>query len=202
MLLLAEYGNNRLQQFTVGGVHVRLISEGFTRGLWGVDSNREVIVTSQPASEVDAIVVLSYESGERLCAFPLTQAAADAGVGILSGSHGLKLSRDGRSVVMAAAGFNLVFEYTISGEFLRSIGKTFVLNSPKDICFLESGDLVVANDKAHEIVVVTGDGSSIVARLSPADDANGKFRTPIGVTVSSGKLFVLDYHSCRIQVFV
>jgi DNA-binding beta-propeller fold protein YncE len=196
-LLVAEDENKRLQEVTSAGMHVRFIGVGIFRGpVAGVACNGDIVVANQ-ASATDRIVVFDLRTGS----FVLSFGNSGSEPGDLNGNAGLRLSPDGRHIVVAEADNNRLSVFTVGGDFLRCFGEPGVLNNPVDVCITDCGAFAVPNNYQHNVVVFSSDGRQADSTFGRKGDDNGQFQYPCAVSLCCGKLFVLDFWSDRVQVF-
>ena len=85
-LLVADYSNQRVQEVTFSGVHIRDIGVGVFRGdIWGIACNDELIVVTNYISHTpNRVLVFNYSTGELLRQF----AALGSGDGQIAHSTG------------------------------------------------------------------------------------------------------------------
>jgi DNA-binding beta-propeller fold protein YncE len=155
-----------------------------------------VVVASQ-SSGMQQVVVFDYLTGEFVRGF----GAAGSDPGGLKGTSGVRITRDGRHVVVAEANNHRISIFTLTGEFCKCFGGPSTLDHPTDLCLTDAGEIVVASRNRNEIVVFAADGSAVVKRFGSDGLVDGQFREPTALAFVRGKLFVLDGWSPRVQVF-
>ena len=163
----------------------------------GVAANVDVIVVSQRFTSNQRIVVFDYCNGRFIRGFGERGLAP----GQLDYPYGLRLTPDGRHIVVAEGKNKRLSMFTISGEFIRVIGATEVGGWQCDVCFASSCDIVTGGYDKHEIIVLSADDDRVLRRFGCEGTDDGQFQYPIAVTFAQDCLYVLDAHSARVQVF-
>lgn len=203
-LLISEWENRRLQEVTLTGEHIRFLAPGrYETGFNGVTTNNVVVAAVLPRDPEHKIVVLDYVSGDVLTAFGRDGSQP----GHLSLCGGVKISADGLQVFVAECDNKRVSVFTIGGDFQRIIQDTSLMNDPSDVCVTEFGEVVVANNCGHDILVLPLDSqsneSSVTTRIGSGESGvvDGMFTYPAHVCMAGNTLFVLDWGSNRVQLF-
>jgi hypothetical protein len=161
VLVAVEYGH-RVEQIRIAykpGSWVRFLGEGVLRFPQYVDCNSAVVVVSE---EKHRIRVLSWVDGSLRAQF----GSKGSGPGQLFHPRGIRLLAHGGGVVAADSGNNRLCVFTLSGEFVTTVGsRQQGLNCPIDVLeFVAEDKFVVANygsasDNAHEVVEFSRDGA-------------------------------------------
>jgi hypothetical protein len=91
--------------------------------------------------------------------------------------------------------------FTIMGDFVQCVGSRETLDWPCDVCVSDMGEYVVVSPMANCVVVFSADGRTVATRFGCKGASNGRFMNPSAITVSQGRLFVVESQSGRVQVF-
>lgn len=196
-VLVVDRENRRIQDFNVvDGTFVRTIGGhlSLSNSIVGIAANEQVIVVTQHDSP--CIVVFDYTSGKLLRSF------GDEGTepGQLYNPSGVRISPNGDCVLVTEYNHRLS-QFKLSGEWVRTIGSSGCLKSPSDLCFSDTGDIIVAGNCSDDIIEFSGDGQLVRTRWGCRGSEDGEFQNPASVAFAQGLLYVLDYHSNRVQVF-
>jgi DNA-binding beta-propeller fold protein YncE len=197
-IIVAELRNQRLQEFTMMGQHVRFIGPStLPAPVSGVAAN-SIIIVATLFRERGLVTVFDADSGAVLRSF------GDAGVevGSLSRPFAVCITPDNDHVLVSEAYNARVSMFTLFGQIVKCFGGPSILNLPQGLCFLSKDTFAVTCKGSYSVVVLSlGDGSVVhkFGRLGHHDP--GCFAHPIAVSVSRGRLFVLDSATNRVQVF-
>lgn len=200
-LLVAEASNQRVQEITPTGEHVRFIGVGVIRGLLvGVAADDNSIVTSQHG--LHRIAVFDSHTGELRHSF----GTKGKGTGQLCGNAGVRLTSDGKHVLVCEADNNRLSLFSLQGEFVRTIGNPGSLCAPRSACFSKSGEIVVASQGSFSVSVF--EECSDTGQFEPVKTfgsrgcTDASFGKVSDITMRAGKLYVLDNDTNRVQVFM
>jgi sugar lactone lactonase YvrE len=197
-VLVAEYHNNRVQQVRiVDGSWVRFVGEGVVSLPDFVDCNANVIVVSEPAYH--CISVLSWADGSVRTRF----GGEGSGPGQLDFPRGVRLLVDGSGLVVADSDNSRLCVFTLSGEFLTTVGsKDQGLNCPYDVVECASdGSFIVTNIDDHNLVKLSRDGA-IVDIYGRKGNGDGEFIDPTTLTaLPDGGMVVRGNGGLCVQVF-
>ncbi len=142
-VLVAEWGNNRVQQMRIAdGSWVRFIGKGLLKGPQFVDCNSNVIAVSENCY---CISVLSWADGSVRAQF----GSMGSGPGQMLSLRGVRLLAGGSGLVLADCLNDRVCVFTLSGEVMATVGgQEPGLNRPCDVleCAVD-GSFVVANNR-------------------------------------------------------
>jgi hypothetical protein len=206
-VLVAEWEGKRVQEVTASGDHVMFVGLDTPGGLGyvaGLDCNQHVVaichqhgVDGIPPPHFNQIVLCDYATGGYLRSF----GGYGSIPGCLNQCWGLRISRDGRHVFVAEALNHRVSIFTAHGVHVRSFGSSSELNGPSDVCVTDNGEVVVAGNWNHNVVVYTPDGSKVSRTFGKQGTSNGEFLHSTAVSYVCGKLYVLDLKTARVQVF-
>lgn len=202
-LLVSEWENQRLQDVTLAGEHVRFIGEDvFESSVAGVDCSKDFIVASQPDETEKDIVVFDFRTGALLRSFSTFDRTATVAAATDSGCCGLHISPDGYHVVVAQFLTNRVSVYSLlSGQLLRRFGECDELTEPQAVCFSDAGEIVVANTGYNRICVFSPGHGGMLREFGSRGEDDCTFNTPNAVCCVKGRLYVLNRDSDGLQVF-
>ena len=199
-ILVAEYGNNRVQEFTLAGNHVRFIGVGVINAAFhGIACNCDTIVVtkySHPGHR--QVLMFEYVSGALLRSFGdygRAEGQLSCGIG------GVRFTPDNRHIIIAEQYNNRLSLFTVEGAFVKCIGVGAGLNCPADVEFAPNSDIIVASRGDHRIVMFSADGSTVLRSFGDEGSGPGQFKYPTALAMQSGQLFVLDRDNTRVQVF-
>jgi len=200
-LLAAEYVNQRVQEVTFSGVHIRYIGVGaFGAGIYGIACNDAMIaVTESFGSAPNRILVFDYITGELLRQF----AAFGSGDGQIGPSSSVRFTPDNQHIIVADTYSNRRLSmFTVDGAWVKHIGVGVLGGGACDVDFAADGRIIVPDCWNHRVCVFTPDGAeAITASWGTEGTSDGQFAYPNALSVSGDKLFVLDMLSARVQVF-
>ncbi len=191
-LLVAEFGNNRIQQvWLVDGSWARFVGKDVLRFPQYVDCNSDVIVVSE---EKHGISVLSWVDGSLRAQF----GSRGSGPGQLLCPSGIRLLACGSEMVVADCYNHRLCVFTLSGEFVETVGnKTHHLTRPFDVLECASdGSFIVATWDSHKLVHLSRDGAEVGAY------GNGEFSAPTALAaLPDGGMVVREFFGSRFQIF-
>ena len=205
-LLVAEQGNNRLQEVNIdGGGWVRFVGEGLLEGPDYVTCSKSVIAVSE--SNKHRVTLLSWADGSLLARFG-SGGRGDRD-GPLNSPAGLRLLADGSGVVVADQLQNRLCFYLATGDFVRSLPTG---EGPWDVVEVDGGaSFVVTNGCFSDDTLCKVSGASGAVSATPfggLGSGDGQFSAPAALaTVPRGgsdggvELVVLEYNNRRFQVF-
>lgn len=204
-LLVADGRMRRVFNLTVTGKLKRTIGVGSLEACPdSVTCNSDVIVVSQASGDEErwvdeyCIAVFDYRSGDLIRKFGDFKCTYGTQVPSL---RGICLTSDGGQVLAVDYDNNCICRYSIEGQLMQVFGGDGQLIDPHDVCVVPSGGIVVAGHRTQDVIVFSRDGTEVVKRFGCEGTADGQFCDPWRVCCGSGKLFVLDYGSPRVQVF-
>jgi len=120
-------------------------------------------------------------------------------MGLLREPMGIFVDADGSKYV-ADNGRGQVVVYNSKNEYLRTYG-TPEQYKLTDVA-VHGERVYIANNQAHEIVVLDKTSGEVVQRIGSKGTEDGKFRFPSFITVDKdGNLFVTDPLNFRVQMF-
>jgi len=196
-LLVADYGNQRVQEVTFSGVHIRDIGVGvFGDCIYGIACNGEhIAVTKFMGATPNRVLVFNYSTGELLRQF----AALGSGDGQIAHSTGVRFTPDNQHIIVVDTYYNSRLSmFTVDGVFVKHVGAGVLGGGPCDVAFTADGRIIVADQHNHRVCVFAADG---VMTSSWGSTSNGQFKHPAALAVSGDKLYVLDRCSARVQLF-
>lgn len=199
-VLVAEQGNCRVQVVTLTGRHVRFIGVGVLEEAVGAVSCNETLV---------AVGHCGAGRGFRVCLFELASGALLSKLGPLGVDDGclgkfcsaVRFSPNGAHLLVAEADNNRLSLWTLEGEYVFTFGEGEVA-APRDVAFSASWDIVVADSRNHRLCVFSGENGLLLRSWGSEGTGPGQFKTPYAVASFDRHLYVLDYDSARVQVFV
>jgi hypothetical protein len=193
-VLVAEYGNNRVQEVRISdGSWVRFYGEGVLDRPQFVDCNASVIAVSERCPRVS---LLSWRDGSALAQF----GSFGSGPGQLECPCGIRLLADGRGLVVAD---HRLVVFSLAGELLTAIGgKEQGLNGPHDVleCTLDDS-FIVASRGSHNLLKISRDGT-MLGVYGHEGSGDGEFNCPSALAaLPTGGFVVREFIGSRFQVF-
>ena len=145
------------------------------------------------------VVLLSYATGAVIRTF----GSKGTGRGNIGGaSQGLRFTLDGVYILVAEYSNKRLSKFRVSdGAFVDFYCEGQVSNGEKDVEIAPSGEVIVADCRAHRVCVFSADGRTLLRTWGTEGTVNGQFKCPISLALLGNKLFVLDNGSARVQVF-
>jgi hypothetical protein len=197
-VLVCENGNDRLQELSGLGEaepeHIRFIA---------VDDPLSIALHGDMiAVGIDGrtVQLLNYASGVLIRSIGC-EGSGPGGIG--SHSFGLRFSHDGLFIVVAEGGNPRLSMFRVAdGSFVKHIGVDVVAESPKDVELAPNGDLLVADMSNHRVCVFSADDDTLLRSWDSGSDVNCKFKLPTAFALAGNQLFVLEFRSARVEVFV
>lgn len=205
-ILVAEFINQRVQEVTLTGEHVRFIGAGKIFGLiYSIATNGEVIAVAISNSS-NRVMMFDAVTGAFLRAFGNYGGAAGQWMGYC---NGIRFTPDNRHVIVAesggfGAGKGRLSVFTLGGEFVKRIGEDF-LRDAADLDFADNCDIIVC-DASRRVCVYSADGSSLLRQwIGERSDAVasgvGLEMDLCALAMCNGQLFVLDSANSDVYVF-
>lgn len=194
-LLVADNNNERVQEVSATGEHIRFIGEGVFGGrVCGVDCNDEHIVATRTDAETGRIYVIDYSTGAVVVQFGVH----GGGYGQIGYSSALRLTPDGRHIIVEDTLKNgRLCVFTVTGVFVRNVGGGKLGYSSGDLYVAVDGRIVVADIC---VSIFSANGDVLLNSWGRWGGGDGQFKRPCALAVHGDELFVLD-HSGRVQVF-
>jgi len=205
-LLVADFGNQRVQEVTFSGVYIRDIGVGvFEDRIWGIACNDEhVAVTKFSGTSPNRVVVFNYATGELLRQFA-AHGSGDGQIGQYS--TGVRFTPDNQHIIVVDTyNNNRLSMFTVDGVWVKHIGVGVLGGGGMryvdlgDVDFTTDGGIIVADYGNHRVCVFAADGV-MTSSWGAEGTSDGQFKYPTALAVSGGKLFALDASSTRVQVF-
>jgi len=199
-LLVADCGNQRVQEVTMAGVHVRYIGVGlFGDGICGITCNDEhIAVTKFIGATPNRVLLFNYSTGELLRQF----AALGSGDGQI-GQHptGVRFTPDNQHIIVVDTFNNKRLSmFTVDGVWVKHIGVGVLGGGWSDVDFTADGRIIVADYWSHRVCIFAADGV-MISSWGSRGSSDGQFEYPTALAISGDKLLVLDANSARAQVF-
>jgi tripartite motif-containing protein 71 len=204
---VADYGNNRIQEFTSSGIFLKW---------WGFEGQLDGYFTAPSSVAVNPssgnVYVADYGNNR-------IQEFTSSGIflkwwgfegqldGYFTAPSSVAVNPSSGNVYVTDTGNNRIQEFTSSGIFIAKWGSSgsgdgqFI--GPASVAVdPSSGNVYVADYGNNRIQVFTGDGT-FITELGSYGSGNYQFTGPKGVAVdpSSGNVYVTDIFNNRIQVF-
>ena len=200
-LLVAEYGrwNQRVQEVTMAGVHIRYIGEGvFGEGIWGIACNDEhVAVTKYGYTTLNRVLLFNYATGCLVNQF----AGFGSGGGHIAHSSGVRFTPDNQHIIVVDTFNNKRLSmFTVDGVWVKHIGVGVLGGGWSDVDFTADGRIIVADYWNHRVCIFAADGV-MISSWGSRGSSDGQFEYPTALAISGDKLLVLDANSARAQVF-
>lgn len=201
-MIVAEDINQRLQEVTLEGKHVRFIGVGILdEPCMSVDTDDVVIVTSKCSRNnptADRVYVLDYASGALLRKF-CGLGSGPGNMGIYSGN--IKITPDGKHAVVVDTSNNRLSRWRLSdGAYCGAYGEG-VLNTPTDMGFTCDGNYVTTDNRNQRIAVLSSADGSLLSSFCREGNTDGNLMYPTCMNVFDGLLYVLDWATARVSVF-
>ena len=197
-ILVSEHGNQRLQEVTLTGEHVRFIGEGRfdDERVFGLCMQGDIIAVGISGVSIGGrILVFSFSSGDLLRQF----GPNGSGEGQVKNVSGLSFTPDGKHILVAYGAPRLSI-FTVDGAFVKTIGVGVISAGTGDV--LCSGSSVFLVDAVgHCIYVFASETGTLIRKWGIQGQADGQFMFPMALAAYKSKLFVLDAASPRVQVF-
>ena len=202
-ILVADPENERVQEVTLTGDHVRFIGIGVINDyIWSIAANAELIVVGKwDGTSNGRIMMFDAASGA------LARAFCDYGKApgqLMMFCEGIRFTPDSRHIVVAESdgvGIGRLSMFTLAGEFVRCIGEG-ELEGAGDVEFAANGDVIVCDRGAHRVCVYCADSNTMLRQWGDEDDAaDGDYLCPTALAMCGGQLYVLDEATKRVQVF-
>ena len=88
-----------------------------------------------------------------------------------------------------------------NGAFVEFYCEGRMSDGPKDVEIAPSGEVIVADPRAHRVCVFSANGHTLLRTWGTEGTADGQFKEPTALALVGNKLFVLDRLSACVQVF-
>jgi len=198
-ILVAEYGNKRIQGMTLEGGHVKCIGVGvINEGVQGVAMHGDVVAVGKSVHDTpNRIMLFSYTSGALLSQF----GAFGSGEGQYQYVTGLQFTADGKHLIIADYTNNCVSLTTVKGVFVRFIGGGVLGGGHKDVTFNSAGEVVVTEYTNNRVCVFSQSDGTLLRTWRANRTGNSGINKPMALATSRNRLYVLDEHGARVQVF-
>lgn len=191
-LIVAEFGNVRLQEVTVEGSHVRMLA--LVDRPFAVACGEGIIVVGlHGASHPFHVLTYCDATGSLLGSY----APAGTTPGSVGCVTGLALASAG--ALVAEAGRVSLFSPLWALE--RCVGVGQLGDGDVDVAWLGDDAFVVADPSHHRVCVFRARDGALVESWGGKGTSPGCFVRPSGVAHHDGRLYVLDACTPRVQVF-
>lgn len=122
------------------------------------------------------------------------------GPGLIGGfATGLRFTPDGRMLLLSERLNNRLSLFSITGAFVKHIGVGTVVDGCKDVSFVTSGEIVVADFAQNRICVFSSDGDQLLKCWNADAAASIVLNSPSGLAVAGTRMYVMD--NSRVLVF-
>jgi len=198
-ILVAEHDNERIQEMTLEGGHVKFIGVGvINEGVWDVAMHGDVVAVGKCGeSTPNAIMLFSYTSGALLSQF----GGWGNGEGQFMYVTGIQFSADGKHLIIADYCNGRVSLATVEGVFVRFIGEGVLVRGSKDVTFNSAGEVVVADTSNHRVCVFSQSDGTLLRTWGANGTGNSGLHNPTALATSRNRLYVLDQTCDCVQVF-
>ena len=194
-LLVAEYAHHRVQELTVDGRLVRSIP---VRYVTSVCCNGEVIVAANCRNIGHAIEVFDYDTGNKTCSFA-TFGRAEGQVS--SYCEGMRVTPDGKHVLVAEHSFGRLSMFTLTGVFVKTLGAGLLGDYHKDVEFGTRGEIIVADYTKNFVCVLSPDGCNVLRQWTPPVGAFEMACNPTALATNGSRLYVMGLRASRVHVY-
>lgn len=196
--MIADFGNNRVQELDREGRCIQVIGEkGTDDGCFQypsdveVDNEENVYVTDILNNRVQVF----DKYGQFLCKF----GQKGSGPGQLRGPCGLAQDKLQGLIYIAEHNNHRISVFTNKGEYQRHIGNATELKDPKGIC-LHKDKVLVSSSGSDYIVVYNNTGEKLHV-FGQKGTGPGEFNEPKGLCVNQyGQVVACDDKNHRIQI--
>ena len=206
-LVVADYGNHRIQSFNQNG---ELLTTVGTQGNGPLQFKYPFSITT---STISGAIIVADQNNHRIQVlsedFKFSHMFGSQGKdeGELSYPCGVAIGNDG-SIFVADTGNNRIQVFTSDGQYIRQFGEKGIgfgqLQRPMDLKVDENTqNVLVADTDNHRISMFTIKGEYI-GSFGSKGNVPGSFNSPGGVTNDKTGLkhyVVADYYNDRVQVF-
>lgn len=192
-IIVADYGNDRLQEFTSTGEYKRSI---VVDKPWSVCVSNKggLIAVGTTSAAKNMLMLLDNASG--LLVHDFTNARFERSV------HSVKFSHDDAVLFAAEFASTSIHMFSITnGTFIRQTCQGLSVGN-KDVALMSNGDIVVVECSKQRMCVFDGMGVTTRRQFGCKGDDNGQFQAPVAISIVNRRLYVLDAESQRVQVFV
>ena len=125
----------------------------------------------------------------------------------IAGKHGLRIFND--RVWLTDVERHLVFEFTLAGELIRSIGTDGQsgtgqdeFNKPTDVAIGANGDIYISDGYANSRVKRLKSDGSFLMVWGGSGKGPGDFNMPHNIAIDdTGRIYVADRGNSRVQIF-
>jgi hypothetical protein len=197
-VLVMEYGNERIQEVTLEGAHVKFIGAGIINddmGL-GLAVHGDVVAVGKSFGRLgrsdNRIMLFSYTSGAPLSQF--------GDWGSMDGQYrcvsAITFTSDGKYLAIYDQGNKRVTLTTVGGRFVKHYDAG--QGGFNNVAFNNTGDIVVTDSYNHRVCVFSRDDGTLLRTWGAH---NGEFKYPIALAVVRNWLYVLDEGNARVEVF-
>ena len=189
-VLVAEIRNQRVQEVTLEGEHVRYFGVGvFQQAVYSVAAHDDVMAVGTEPSHV---YLFSYTTGILLRQFGLTEDPESV-------FCSMQFLRDGKHLVLTGSAGVAV--WTVEGVFARPIGVGILGRRPLDLAVTSAGEVVVLDTSNHRVCVFSPADDTLSRTWGCLGGGDGQFEYPAAVAANGSQVYVFDPDNTRLQVF-
>jgi len=198
-VLVADFGNKRIQEMTLESGHVKCIGAGVINDFVAdIAMHGDVVAVGKFGGPTpDRIMLFSYTSGALLSQF----GAFGSGEGQYYNVTGMEFTADGKHLIIADFSNERVSLTTVEGVFVRSIGAGVLGGGYKDVTFNSAGEVVVADHWNHRVCVFSPSDGTLLRTWSANGTGNSEINSPTALATSRNRLYVLGQNGACVQVF-
>ena len=196
-IVVADYGNHRIQTFLGDGTHLRSFGrKGNLQGQFNYPSgitfyNNNIIVSDTYNHRIQ----IFDDQGQYLHQFGEKGNLNHQ----LDRPHGLSIDSDG-NIIVADSNNKSIKIFTLDGQFLRTIGEEGSFIDPAH-CIQHGNYFIVSENGDHCIKVLDKQGEFLY-NFGMKGAGDGEFKSPHCLSVDkAGHLLVCDAQNDRVQVF-
>ena len=197
-VLVGDSGNQRVQEMTLEGTHVKHIGVGsIDAGVGGVDMRGDVVAVGKSGNNGSSRVMLfNYASGALIRQF--------GEYGYLDGQYarvsGIRFAQDGNHLLICGGG--PVTVTTVEGVFVRCIGKGVLSQGNcHSVAPLSLTEIVIADVFGSRACVFSLADGALLRSWDFRDNHGRQFAYPNALTISYNRLYVMSQHPELVHVF-
>ena len=202
-ILVCDYNNHRIQQFSSTGKHLKTVG---TKGSGRLQFNRPVGITVHPHTH-KVYVADTYNHRIQVLNSDLTYSSSFGSKGSNRGEFnspcGISTDSAG-NVYVAEYNNHRVQVFSVDGQFLRQLKKgegEGELNQPVSVT-VDSHNLVYVLECGNSRVSIFTSDGEFIKSFGSRGNGPGQFDRPYGVCVDrNGTVYVCDTDNGRIQIF-
>lgn len=193
VIIVADMGNNRVQEFSADGKY-----------------RRDIVIVAQPwavclSNDQRMIGVSSVDSGAHsivLLEYPSTAILRTITGHFTNFVTGMRFTNDDTHILVTSKRKTNVDLLSVAdGLVVKTIPTGLGSGGWNDVCFTTSGDVIATDSKNNKICVFSLGDTTLQHEFGREGVGNGQFKSPTALSYVNGRLYVLDHLSPRVQVF-